>query len=157
MQTMRVREVVFIFAALMLAACGNANTANNSTAGPSVYDAPLGSNAVLLNDTGMNPRAGIDPAAPVAGGCLVRFTNISGNDINCSNAGLYANQTACQLNPYYGYANFLVQSCPTGNLIGRCVYPGHTMYYYAGYQIISPNTPVSALVTGCAASGGAWL
>lgn len=156
MQAMRVKNAIFILVMLMLAACGNANTANNSKVGPSIYDAPLGSNAVLLNDTGMNPRAGTT-GAPVAGGCLVRFTNISGNDINCSNAALYANQTACQLNPYYGYANFLVQSCPAGNLIGRCIYPDHTMYYYAGYQIISPNTPLSALVTGCTTSGGAWL
>ncbi len=63
---------------------------------------------------------------------------------------------ACQLNPYYGYANFLVESCPTTNLIGSCVFTTHTMYYYQGYLIVSPGTDVNTLSTGCAADGGTW-
>lgn len=140
---------------LALAACGNTATSNNSTVGPSVFNAALASNAVLLNGTGANPTAP-DPAAPLAGGCLVRLTSIRGNDINCSNAPQYASQQYCQLNPYYGYANFLVESCPTTNLIGRCIFPTHTMYYYQGYLIISPSTPVDLLWTGCVNDGGVW-
>lgn len=153
---MRVKGVIFSLALLTLAACGNASsTMNNLKAGPSVFDAPLTSNAVLLNGTGMNPAAP-DPAAPVAGGCLVRFANITGNDINCSNASLYNNRKACLLNPYFGYANFLVESCPTSNLIGSCFYGDQTMYYYQGYLLISPATPVTVLSAGCAAAGGIW-
>ncbi len=153
---MRSIKARFILALLVLAACGNTTTSNNSKAGPSVFDTPLGSGAVLLNGTGMNPTAGSDPAAPVAGGCLVRFNNINGNDINCSDHPQYASMVACQLNPYYGYVNFLVEACPTTNLIGSCNFSTHTIFYYQGYLIISLNTPVSALSAGCTADGGTW-
>ncbi len=152
---MRVRGVAFILILTALAGCGNANSGNNTKAGPSVYDAPLGSDAVLLNGTGLNPDAS-RANAPVAGGCLSRLTNIKGNDINCSNHPLYASQQVCQLNPYQGFANFLVEKCPTTHLIGKCVYPTHTMYYYQGYLIISPSTTTEMLSVGCTASGGSW-
>lgn len=147
---------ILIPALLALAACGNASSALDTVkAGPSVFDAPLVSNAVLINGTGYNPTVP-DPAAPVAGGCLARFTDIRGNDVNCSNASLYNRLQACTLNPYFGFANFLVVGCPTSNLVGSCVFTTHTLFYYQGYLIISPNTAVSALSAGCVAAGGAW-
>ena len=155
-QMMRIEGALFSLALLALAACGiAANTINDLKVAPSVFDAALVSNAVLINGTGINPTVP-DPAAPVAGGCLVRFANIKGNDVNCSDASLYSNQQACLLNPYPGYANFLVAGCPTSNLIGSCFYGVQTTYYYQGYLIISPDTPVSVLSAGCVAAGGIW-
>jgi hypothetical protein len=153
---MRARGAIYILALVTLAGCGNSNTSGSNTkVAPSVFDAPLGSNAVPLNGTGFNPTAP-SATAPTAGGCLSRLTNINGNDINCSDDPQYSSSQACQLNPYYGFANFLVESCPTTNLIGRCAFSGYTMYYYQGYLLISPNTPVSVLSTGCSADGGTW-
>lgn len=150
------REAIFALALLTLAACGNtSNTGNNTKVAPSYFDAALVSNAVLINGTGFNPTVP-DPAAPVAGGCLARFTDIRGNDINCSNAPLDPNRQACLLNPYFGYANFMVVDCPASNLIGSCVFTTHTLYYYQGYLIISPGTAVSTLSDGCIAAGGVW-
>lgn len=153
---MLVKGAFFILTMAAFAACGSSSTSGSNTkVAPSVFDAPLGSNAVLLNGTGYNSAAP-SSTAPTAGGCLSRFTNVNGNDINCSDEAKYSSMQACQLNPYYGYANFLVENCPTTNLIGKCTFSGYTMYYYQGYLIISPGTPVSVLSAGCKADGGTW-
>lgn len=156
---MRAMTLTFMVS-LTLAACGNATTGADTKVAPSSFDAPLGSNAVLINGTGIN-STGINPAttsaaAPTAVGCLSRVAGINGNDINCSDEAKYSSQQSCQLNPYFGYANFLVASCPTTNLIGTCTFATHKMYYYQGYLIVSPATPVSALSAGCTADGGTW-
>lgn len=151
-----IRAVALTFmATLPLVACGNATNGANTKVAPSVFDAPLGSDAVLVNGTGINPAAP-SATAPTVAGCLSRATGINGNDINCSDEAKYSSLQSCQLNPYFGYANFLVKSCPTTNLIGHCTFATHTMYYYQGYLIVSPATPVSVLSAGCAADGGTW-
>lgn len=144
---------------LAVADCGQKQDQNKpASVAPLVAFGPsLGSDAVLINGTGINrPVASTPPR-----GCLSRVTGITGNDVNCDESFAYLGELSCQLNYYPGYQNFLVEKCPSTNHLGGCLkFSGataNTLHYYAGYQIVSPSTQISVIQADCTLFGGVWV